>query len=375
MFKEFEERAKNAHDYARRWKERTGGKVVGYFCTYAPEEILYAAGVLPVRILGSQEPQSVTEPHIFGMYCPWCRDCLAQGLLGRYDYLDGIMEAHSCLHLRQAYASWKLHVPVDFSYYLPMPNHVQSPRAIPFLVKELEDFQRAVEEWTGKKIAESDLLNAIEVYDTNRRLMREVYETRKRPVPSVSGQETLYMVLASQVSDKAEHNQMLKKVIAQLKERPPGKERTGVRLMQIGSEQNDPDFEAMVESLHAVVVVDDHCGGTRYFWNETPPGDNALERIARRYLDRPRCPSKDWPERDRLRHLKDLAQQYHVEGVLLIQQKFCDPHEVDMPVIDKMFKELGIPTYPLELDLTVPYGQFKIRMEAFIEMLEQDLLF
>ena len=71
--------------------QRTGGKVIGYFCTYVPEEILHAAGVLPVRILGSHEPQDVTEPHIFGMYCPFCRDCLAQGLQGRYDYLDGIM--------------------------------------------------------------------------------------------------------------------------------------------------------------------------------------------------------------------------------------------------------------------------------------------
>jgi benzoyl-CoA reductase subunit C len=78
MFDKFAEIHKGRHDYARAWKERTGGKVMGTFCTYVPEEILYAAGVLPVRILGSHEPQDVTEPHIFGMYCPFCRDCLAQ---------------------------------------------------------------------------------------------------------------------------------------------------------------------------------------------------------------------------------------------------------------------------------------------------------
>lgn len=85
--------------------------------------------MLPVRILGSHEPQDVTEPHIFGMFCPFCRDCLAQGLKGRYDYLDEIMIDQSCLQVRQACTSWDLHRLREFSYYLPMPHHVQSPWA------------------------------------------------------------------------------------------------------------------------------------------------------------------------------------------------------------------------------------------------------
>ena len=124
MFKEWYEAR---HEYAKEWKKKNPkGKVMGYFCTYVPEEILYAADILPVRILGSHEPQDVTEPHIFGMYCPFCRDCLAQGLKGRYDYLDGVMIAQSCLHIRQAFTSWQLHIPTAYSYYLPMPHNVQS---------------------------------------------------------------------------------------------------------------------------------------------------------------------------------------------------------------------------------------------------------
>ena len=137
IFDQFKEIYTDRHEYAKAWKEKTGGKVLGYFCTYVPEEILYAANILPVRILGSHEPQDVTEPHIFAMFCPFCRDCLAQGLKGRYDYLDGIMIAQSCLHIRQAYTSWDLHIPTDYSYYLPPPMHVLSPRAIPFVKQVL----------------------------------------------------------------------------------------------------------------------------------------------------------------------------------------------------------------------------------------------
>ncbi|MDH5779315.1 MAG: 2-hydroxyacyl-CoA dehydratase, partial [Candidatus Bathyarchaeota archaeon] len=103
VFETFREWIDSRHEYAKAWKGRTGKKIVGYFCTYVPEEILYAAEILPVRILGSHEPPTVTEPYIFAMFCPLCRDCLAQGLKGRFDYLDGIVEGQSCLHLRQTF--------------------------------------------------------------------------------------------------------------------------------------------------------------------------------------------------------------------------------------------------------------------------------
>lgn len=375
MFSKLENWANHSHDYAKEWKQRTGGKVIGYFCTYAPEEIMYAAGILPVRLTGSREPQNVTEPHIFGgMYCPFCRDVLAQGLLGRYDYLDGIMIAHSCLHMRQSFSSWKIHIPTDFTYYLGMPNHVQSPRALTFLTKELGNFKSAIEEWLGKPISDEALENSINVYNTNRRLMRQIYEMRKNPNPQVTGLEAMNMVLSSQVTDKEEHNRELLKIIEGLPARKLDNS-GGVRLMLVGSEQNDTDFVAMLESINGSVVIDDHCTGSRYFWNETPAQGDLLYRIAKRYVDRPRCPSKDWPERQRLSHIKKLVEDYQVQGVIVIQQKFCDPHEADGPVIESMLKDMDIPTYPLEFDVTVPVGQFKIRLEAFIEMFEQDLLF
>ncbi|NIW10485.1 MAG: benzoyl-CoA reductase, partial [Gammaproteobacteria bacterium] len=110
-FETFRKWIDNRHEYAKTWKERTGNRIVGYFCTYVPEEILYAANILPVRILGSHEPPTVTEPYIFAMYCHFCRDCLAQGLKEKFDYLDGIVEGQACIHLRQAFNAWRLHIP------------------------------------------------------------------------------------------------------------------------------------------------------------------------------------------------------------------------------------------------------------------------
>lgn len=372
MFKEWYEAR---HEYAKEWKEKTGGKVLGYFCTYVPEEILLAADILPVRILGSHEPQDVTEPHIFGMFCPFCRDCLAQGLKGRYDYLDGIMIAQSCLHIRQAYTSWEMHIPVPFSYYLPMPNHVQSPRALPYLRAELETFKKAVEEWTGKTITDEDLDRGIEIMNRHRRLLREAYDTRKAADPPMSGLEAMYMAVSSQMIDKTEHSDIVEESLKELQTRKL-ETPTGERLMIIGSENDDTTFIDMVENCGSTIVVDDHCTGSRYFWNQVEPnGEDRLQAIAKRYIDRPRCPTKDWEERSRIPHIMNLAKDWNVSGAILLQQKFCDPHELDIPIIKKTLEESGIPTLFLELDVTVPVGQFQTRVEAFLEMLMEEDLF
>jgi len=374
MFDKFRDWEQNRHDYAKSWQERTGGKVIGYFCTYVPEEILYAAGVLPVRILGSHEPQDVTEPHIFGMFCPFCRDCLAQGLKGRYDYLNGITIAQSCLHIRQAFTSWTKHIPLEFHYYMPHPMKVQSRHALPYLTEEILTFKKAVEEWTGVEITDEKLQHAIDVYNENRSLMRQVYDLRKAENPPLSGEEAMEMVISSQMTDKAEHNEEMKRVLVELPNRDTGRE-TGARLMILGSENDDIKFLNMVENCGATFVTDDHCTGTRYFWNQTEVKGDLITSLAQRYIDRPRCPSKDWEERTRIDHIIKMAKEWDVNGAIVIQQKFCDPHELDIPAIRKALGEIGVKNLFLEFDVTVPLGQFRIRVEAFLEMIGDEDLF
>jgi benzoyl-CoA reductase subunit C len=376
MFEPFERMYRERHDYARAWKERTGGKLLGYFCTYVPEEILYAADVLPVRILGSHEPQDVTEPHIFGMYCPFCRDCLAQGLKGRFDYLDGLMIAQSCLHIRQAYTSWEKHRPVEFSYYLSMPHKVKSPRARTYLAGELEVFKAAVEKWTGVTITDDKLVEGIEVMNRSRDLMHRFYDVRRKEPPPLTGTEALQVVLSNQMTDKREHSRLLDDVLAGLESRTPPEKSAGTRLLIVGSEDDDLEFFDMVEKSGGTIVTDEHCTGTRYFWNKVElNGKRPLQAIADRYCERPPCPTKDWEVRDRANHILKLAREWDCKGAIVIQQKFCDPHELDTPAIKKHLEDAGIPVLFLEFDVTVPIGQFQVRVEAFLEMLTADDLF
>ncbi len=380
MFNQFKQWYERRHDYARDWKKKTGGKVIGYFCTYLPEEILYAGGVLPIRILGGHHPQSVgiSEPYIFGMYCPFCRDCLAQGLQGKYEYLDGIMIAQSCIHIRQAFSTWRQRIPHNFDHYISMPVNIGLPQAsIPFLRKELEIFKGALEEWIGRKISEEDLRNGVEIVNKNRQAMRKVYELRKNQNPNLTGLEALYMVVSSQLTDKKEHTDVVQDLFAKgLSKRELGRG-SSIRLMTIGSENDDVQFLEMVESLGATIVIEDHCTGSRYFWNEVEPNyKDPLTAIAERYIKRIPCPQRDWsPERKRFGQLLRFIDDFKVQGVILIQQKFCDPHELDIPALRDLLNKRGIKNYFLEFDITIPLGQFKIRMEAFLETFKSEELF
>ena len=375
MIEKFKEIYETRHDYISDWKKKNPDKkVMGYMCTYMPEEILYAADILPVRILGAHEPQNVTEPHILAMFCPFCRDVLAQGLLGRYDYLDAIGITHSCQHITQAYESWVLHKDIK-NFFISTPNNVQSPRALEFLTGELKIFKEQMEELTGRDITDDDLRRGIEIVDKNRRLMREVYETRQSDDPPISGLDSMYMVVASQIADKVEVNGILEEVLNKELPDRKAKEDPGIRLMMIGSENDDVKFIQMVEDVGGAIVVDDHCTGSRYFWNVTEDVGDPLTNIADRYIKRPPCPIKDFPARNRIPHLLGLARDWDVAGVVVIQQKFCDPHELDKVAICDALEADGFPTLYLEFDVTVPIGPFRIRVEAFLETLGSEDLF
>jgi len=375
LFDQFKNWYEKRHDYARNWKQRTGGQVVATLCTYTAEELLIAADMLPVRVLGAHEPQNVTEPHIFGMFCPFCRDSLAQGLLGRFDYCDGVTLTQSCIQYRQTFSSWRSNVPtVQWDYYVPMPNEVQSVHARKAHHAELQSFRVFLQALTGKELTDAKLREALAVVDENRLLLRELFEYRKATDPQVSGVEAIYASLTAQFVDKREHNAELRRVLAALPKRGLVRPE-GVRFMTIGSENDDIAFMAMVESVGSTIVIDDQCSGTRYFWNASKPDDDVIKAIADRYCDRPACPTKDYPHHTRFDHVLGLAKEFNARAAIFLQQKFCDPHEGDYPDLKRHLEANGIPTLFLEFDITNPIGPFRIRVEAFLETMSEEDLF
>jgi len=364
---------KNRHQYAREWKKRTGGKIIGYYEPYMPEEVVYAAGVLPVRLLAEHEPDDVTDRQMYGN-CACSRDILNQFIRGRYDYIDGIINAEGCQWMLNAFQTTLNNQPTLFNHYVFVPDYVDGKTSKDVMYSELKVFKTALEKWVGKTITDEALDDAIEVYNTNRRLMRQVYELRRADHPVILGSEAMDMVLASQIMDKREMNQILKEEIPKLADRKPVVDK-GVRLMLVGSETSDTELEKLVESLGANIVIDELCTGSCYFWNEIIPQFDRLMAIALRYLGRPHCALKDNNWRRRPAHIHQLYEDYQAHGVIIAKQIYCHPHGTDNWMIWKFLRERNIPFHYFERDTTLPHEETRLRMEAFINMIKPDLVY
>lgn len=372
----FKEVVKNRHQYAKDWKARTGGKVFGYLCCYNFEEIPYAAGVLPVRILGRNEPQEVSAPYIYSsMFCPFSRNALAEGLEGKYEYIDGIFMGQSCTHIRHTFDAWRWYVnPNIFAWFVAVPHQVETKKVKDFVTAELRDFKAGVEKYMNKPISDEALWNALKVYDHNRDLMTKLYELRKPDPPYLTGEEMMYIQLAAMMMDKVEHSKLLEQA---LKELPKRKDmpKAGVRLILIGGELDDPDILRVIEKEGANVVADDACVGSRYFYTTRDPKDtDPISAIAGRYMSKPSCPVKDTDRHRRKEHVKTMLDEYKIQAAWFIQQKFCDPHEFDIPPLIEWLKEKGIPSYRMELDTTIPEGQLSTRAGAFLETMTLEFM-
>lgn len=376
LIERFRRAVNERHQYAQQWKAVTGRKVLGYLCCYLPEEIAYAAGALPVRIVSSHEPQDLSNLHMAGFFCPFSRDCLGEALKGKYDYVDGLAMGHCCLMISQTFDSWILNLPLSYNYYVPMPGRVDDPKLKPFLTSELGAFQKSLEQWTGKPITAEALEKATDVYNTSRRLLRQIYDLRKADAPPIWGAEVMDIVLSTMFNDKAEANVWLSELVKALPSRQRRPRADAPRVMVVGGETHDSELIKLIEDQGALVVTDDLCMGSRYFWNEVEPQRDRLSAIAQRYMEKPSCPVKDVSNRTRrvrFEFLKTLVRDYRVQGAILVYQKYCDPQELDVPVLKDFFTELSLPTTVLELDTTLAVGQVKTRAQAFVEMLELEI--
>lgn len=411
MFSYFTDIVENRHEHARALKKQKDKKLLAYLCSYFPEEIAYAAGAVPVRILTNEEFPTLAENFMQTYYCTFARSILHQGLAGDFDYVDGLVTAYSCVNMRLAFDNLQRFGNFPYSRFIYMPGIIDTPDAEDFYYKELQRFRKDMEDLFGSKITDDDLREAIGVYDENRSLILEIFEGRKNNPPNISGKEAYTLTLSSMMTDKAEHSKMLRKLIAEL----PGRERlqAGVnRIMFVGSPIDNLRLLSLIEDdIGAWVVADDTCTGTRYQWGTTPRDlvdEDPIKALVHRYLiSRPPCPSKHSPTRFvqctscpfrttscfvmeptgkqklpdghpfavpkricRFRHALQEGVNHRVEGVIALVQKFCDPHGFDYHHVAQAFQDVGIPSVFIEIDNVVSIGQVKTRVQAFIEMLQ-----
>jgi benzoyl-CoA reductase subunit C len=377
LIEKFRQITQSPHEYAKSL-QRKGQLLAGYMCTHVPEEILYAAGMIPVRVLSAHESQAMTRSYIHETYCSFSHDCAYQGLQHNYDYLDLIAHSSSCIHMAEAFNVWVRFAGFqDKSFLITYPHIIHTKHAGEIMVESYGEFRRFLEVFTNKPITDEDIERAIKIYNHTRRLLKRLWEFMKRDRSPIAGSEVAAVTLAAQVMDKQECNQMLEQLIQRL-EAEPGKEPSGVRLMVTGGACDDLRIFDLIENLNyrTSLIFTDSCTAARYFWFEVPEDrPNKLEAIAEGYISRIPCPSKDnvpgTGEKKRFRFIRQFIEEYKPDGVVFLYQRFCSPQSMDIVALKPIIDLLGIPWTELELDTTVPTSQFGTQLEALVEVIKR----
>lgn len=367
LISNFRELYQNRNDFLRSWKKQ-GKKVFGYFCTYTPEEMIYAAGILPFRITTDTVSTTLADAHLPNFICPFTRSCFDVALRGGYKDIDGYVSAYTCDTIRNVLWLWNRRIPAQFMHLISFPSGT-TEKAFDFFLKELLRLKGRLEEFCGMEISDQSLSKAIKVYNESRRLLRKVYDLRKSNPPLISGTEAVEIVRSSMVVPKEEHTTLLKRFMSEVKYRtdfPKGR----VRMLVSGPFIQDISVLQTIENSGGTIVADDLCLGSRYFWDQVDVNTDPLKAIAKRYLSRVKCPCRH-PPKDRLDHIMKMIKEFKVEGVIFVLQKFCDTHFFDYPFIKERLKENGVPVLLIEVAHLTPMGPVKTRVEAFIEMLTE----
>lgn len=357
--------------FAKQWK-REGKKVLGTYCCHLPEEILYAADILPQRITGTGcGDDSQAEAYMSVFSCSFARVCLEKFMNGTYDDLDGLVGADGCLMMQRVFDNFKVIDDGKRLYHQFNVPRTKTPRALEFYQMELEELKEMARSLSGVEVTDERLTHAIEVYNESRRLIRQLYALRKADAPVVSGSDCLRIVLAAMSMPKHEFNALLQDFLATAQDRAPITGHTA-RLMLIGSAMDDPEYMKIFEDKGGLFVTDIQCCGSRYLWEpvELVDGD-PIRSIADSYLNRPVCP-RMCDMHTQLRDLiLDMAKEYRVDGIVYVKMKNCDMWGGESMFLDKKIKEAGLPLLILEREeIVANAGQVGIRAEAFLEMIE-----
>jgi len=362
------------HSLAWQWR-REGKKIFGYVYSLTPEEIIYAAGIIPVQLTESEDTEDlrmgkVDTPESF---CSFSLSMAGQGVSGVYKYLDGVIFNDACSQVKTACEVWVERWMPPFFEFMMIPDQ-QDAASIEFYVACLNALKNRLETLTGKTITDDDIRNAVEVYNENRRLVKKLYDLRLADNPPILGSQVFEVMKAGLVMPKDQHNKMLVELLADIPQWEPRKNENRPRVMAWShifeecSGQVYPDFIGMIEEFGGDVVHDEFCQGPRYYNAEVVVKPDILEALAERYVGKVPQATK-YTTKERIENILEIIEKYRLKGVVFFLPKYCQPDWFQQYLIEKSLKGKDIPFLTVETVAGMPAASVRTRLEAFIEMI------
>lgn len=364
-------------------KAKAEGRIaLGNVCAQIPEPLFNLPGCFGVRLRAPRTGSiDIGTYYMSSILCECCRAILERAMEGGYNFLDAILAPDACAQMNRCVENIQhlnlLQKEKFFITYSDVPMKATGG-ALDHYVKQMQaHVLDPLHRIYGIDISDEALRTAVANQNRISSLLREIGEFRKEENPRITGYEYFVFCLASYCCPQDLSVKPLEETLEELKTREPdAKKSYRARVVMVGSEIDDGDLIRLTEESGAYVCADRFCLGSFPGRDLIELNDHepALVQICRHYLTVGQCPRFMNTDKikERLTYVDQLAKEYHADGILYEQMKFCDYWGYERASASKKMRELyNYPTLSIDRAYTVGNsGQLRTRVQAFVESIE-----
>ena len=352
----------------RRWREG-GGKVLGHFQVYFPEEIAHAAGLLPFKVRGAPVEATQAESRFGSYLCSIIKTSLELALSNRLP-LEAFVTHPICDAARNLAGVWGRNFPYPCRI-LYLPQNPNSAYAARYLRDEYERAQRLCEEIAGRPVTADELRASIALFNENRALLRRLYALR-RERPWLLPVDDAYVLLAlGGLLPREEHNDLLRTVLPLLEGRAVARQ-DKIRVILEGGFCEQPPLDLLRAIARSCYVVDDDLlVGLRWITSDVPVDGDPLLALAESYIDRSaHSPVQHDLRKPKERMLLERLEQADAQAAILMAAKMCEPGLEELVVHTRALDQRGIRYFVSEFEENMSsFDQLELQLETFVENL------
>lgn len=360
--------------------KEAGTKVVGFYCTYGPQELAVAAGAICVGLCGTKEdPIPAAEKELPRNLCPLIKSSYGFAVSGTcpfFHFSDLVIGETTCDGKKKMFELMAKIKPV---HVMQLPQTQEGEAALNLMYEEMKRVKQVMEEHLGVTITDEALGEAIKMLNEERRTLKEFFDLNKAKPAVITGLDLLKV--SWQIgfhANRKERTTLIRRLIDDLKAKAAqgyhvGGEKTPRILLTgtptgLGSEK----VIRIVEECGGLVVSIENCTGYKtlsYNIDESDDRDKLL-LLAERYLKIP-C-SVMTPNHGRMALLEEMIREFQVDGVIDLTWQACHTYNIEAHTVEQLVKEkLGKPYLHLETDYSQSDVEtLRVRINAFLEMLQ-----
>ena len=358
---------------AQQWKDaHPGGRAIAAYPVWAPAEVIHAAGMLPLALLGGGTSVELThaDARFQSFVCSIAKSSLELGFQGLVRGIDGFVFSNICDVARNLGSIYRRNFPDAFVEYLHLPQNSTSPGVAPYLAAELRRLAEGFERAFGLSVTESALAKSIDTYNHLRARLGALY-TLRIAEPHMLSTTELYTILRAVTLTPPEVSigrlDALLDGLVQRTARP----RDRLRVVVEGAfcEQPPLGLLEVLEEAGCYVVEDDLLLGWRWFTSDVPTDGDPFEQLGRAYVDRA-VPSSTRHEsrQHRATGLIDKVRRARADAVVFMPAKFCEPALFDYVLMKQGLEREGIPHMIVEFEEKMwTFERTRNEIETFVE--------